>query len=76
MKNIIYNNFKAIIKDEAKQLKATNKNDKTLVRTILNDLLDELCKKLNRYELKETISPKQNNLYQNWLTNYTIKLHP
>ena len=76
MKNIIYNNFKAIIKDEAKQLKATNKNDKTLVRTILNDLLDELCKKLNRYELRETISPKQNNLYQNWLTNYTIKLHP
>ncbi len=76
MKNIIYNNFKAIIKDEAKQLKATNKNDKTLVRTILNDLLDELCKKLNRYELKETISSKQNNLYQNWLTNYIIKLHP
>jgi len=77
MKNIIYNNFKTIIKDEAKQLKATtSKKDKIYIRTVLNELLDSTCKDLNRLELKEVISAKQNNLYQNWLTSYTIKLHP
>ena len=77
MKHTIYNNCKAILKDEANQLKATNnKKDKVYIRTVLNDLLDSTCKDLNRLELKEVISQKQNNLYQNWLSSYTCKLHP
>ena len=77
MKNQIYNNAKAILTAESKQLKATtSKKDKTYIRTVLNDLLDSTCKDLNRLELKGVISQKQNNLYQNWLSNYTCKLHP
>jgi hypothetical protein len=77
MKNTIYNNCKAILKDEANQLKATNnKKDKVYIRTVLNELLNDLCNTLNRHELKETVSAKQNKLYQNWLSNYTCKLHP
>ena len=77
MKNQIYKNAKAILKAESKQLKATTgKKDKTYIRTVLNDLLDSTCKDLNRLELKGAISANQNKIYQNWLTNYTIKLHP
>jgi hypothetical protein len=77
MKNQIYNNAKAILTAESKQLKATTgKKDKAYIRTVLNDLLDSTCRDLNRLELKEVISAKQNKIYQNWLTNYTIKLHP
>ena len=76
MKNTIYKNCKAILKDESIQLKTSNPKDKAYIRYGLNTLLDELINVLNRHELKEIISPKQNDLYKNWLTNYTIQLHP
>jgi hypothetical protein len=76
MKNDIYLNCKAILRAESIELKQKAPKDKTYIRYSLNTLLDELINVLNRHELKEIISQKQNDLYKNWLTNYTIQLHP
>lgn len=76
MKNEIYNNFKEIIKEAAISEKRNNKNDKPMIRENLNNLLDSLTRQLNYLAMIEKISLKQCNLYINWLTSYTCKLHP
>lgn len=76
MKNEIYQNCKAILKEVAATEKRHNKNDKTRVRTVLNDETDNLHRQIDFHAMKETISQKQAELYKNWLSNYCCKLHP
>lgn len=76
MRNNIYNNFKEIIKQAAINEKKTNKHDKPMLRENLNNTLDNLIRELNYLAMIEKISLKQSELYINWLTSYTCKLHP
>lgn len=76
MKNEIYNNFKEIIKKTAITEKRNNKKDKPMIRENLNNLLDSLTSELNYLAMIEKITLKQSELYINWLTSYTCKLHP
>lgn len=76
MKNEIYNNFKEIIKEIAINEKKINKHDKPMIRENLNNTLDSLTRELNYLAMIEKISLKKSELYINWLTSYTCKLHP
>lgn len=75
MKNQIYTNAKALLKSQAKELKRTS-NDKGYIRQGLNNNLDQMIYQINHYALREVITEKQANLYNNWLSNYTCTLHP
>jgi hypothetical protein len=77
MTNQNYNNCKALLIYEAKEIKRSNGNDKGYLRYELNCSLDRILKDFERQcLLTEKISQKQFNLYSDWLTNITIKFHP
>lgn len=75
MSNLEYLNAKNTIIGLSNSLKNSTffKTDKPYIRQYLNDALDAEIKELN---CNGRVSEKQANLYQNWLTNLTIKLHP
>ena len=71
--NRIYQSYKGQMKAFADNFET---NDGPKRRTALNDYLDYCLKDMvNYYLLHEEISQKQYDLFENWLTNYTIKRH-
>jgi len=65
MKSTIYQQAKAALKETASEAKKANKNDFPLIRMIINDEADALCK-------NHHLSEYQRDL----LANYACKLHP
>ena len=65
MKPTIYQQAKAALKAAASEAKKANKNDLPLIRMIINDEADALCK-------NNHLSEYQRDL----LANYACKLHP
>jgi hypothetical protein len=76
MKNQIYFNFKAVLKQTAIDAKSTYKNDKPAQRQAINDTLDYMIREINLLALNETITRKAQIQITNWLTNCACKLHP
>jgi hypothetical protein len=60
-----YQQAKESLKNVADEVKATFKDDRALIRMVINDEVDYYCKDLN-------LSDYQRNL----LSNYACKLHP
>jgi len=75
-KHNIYQNAKALIRNQAKELKRWSPNDKPYVRECLNNLCDDLVKQFNWHAMKGTISEKQAKQYAFWLENFTGSQHP
>ena len=75
MKNDIYLNCKAIIKEVADREHRDNPRDKARVRSVLNDELDSLIRQIDFHVLRDRISTPLGELYKLWLTSYTIKRH-
>ena len=75
MKNQIYTNAKALLKNQAREIKNSSK-DKGYIRQELNNNLDQVIYQINHYAMRETISQKHADLYALWLANYTCYLHP
>jgi hypothetical protein len=76
MKNEIYKNCKAILKQTAKEAKEFNKGDKPYIRMTINDQADQLHRQIDFYFMKGKFSEKVADLYKNWLSSYACKLHP
>ena len=60
-----YQSAKATLKAVALDAKAEHRTDKPMVRQIINDTCDSICRDLN-------LSERQRDL----LSNYACKLHP
>lgn len=60
-----YKTAKESLKEIAKEVKQSYKNDKPLIRMVINDEIDNLSKDLNLTEYQ-----------RNLLSNYACKLHP
>lgn len=60
-----YQIAKATLKTVSLDVKQQHRNDKPLIRAVINDTADSICKDLN-------LSDYQRNL----LSNYACKLHP
>lgn len=73
--NNIYQNCKALIKEEADKEHKHNPNDKPRVRECLNNLLDDLIRQIDFHVMRETITESKGKQYKERLTNYVIKRH-
>jgi hypothetical protein len=73
--NLIYHNFKGNIKEFANDLHKEHKTDNAAIREGLNNYLDNVCRDLEHFELKEELTTKRKDLFIEWLTNYTILRH-
>jgi CxxC motif-containing protein (DUF1111 family) len=71
MKNSEYQQAKAELKEVAKLVKRSNRNDKPFIRQTINDYCDMLCR-----DLSLSLSDARRNQYQNWLHNLAANLHP
>lgn len=75
MVNTIYQNAKALLIKQAKEIKRTN-SDKGYIRYELNNLCDSICRQFNYYAMKEVITEKRAALYCRWIDSLTASLHP
>jgi len=72
----IYQNAKQVLISEAMEAKRLNKNDKPMIRQIINDQADQMHRQIDFYLMKGKFSQAMANQYKNWLNRLVCKLHP
>ena len=73
MKKGHYLRVKGFLKETAKEAKTNHKGDKPMIRQIINDTADYLC----RTDLTGgAISEAKSNQFCYWLHSYAANLHP
>lgn len=76
MKNQIYKNSKSLLISEAKEAKRLSPKDKPMIREIINNQADQICRQIQFHALKNVISEKQAKQYCNWIQQTACNLHP
>lgn len=72
MNHQTYTSAKSNLKQTAKELKLSFGNDRSAIRTGINDTCDMLIKDMHPSQ----VTDKAKQMYNNWLSNYACKLHP